>query len=80
LTTRSIFDRREAEERARLHETSIQVDESGRDITDEVVTMARVITGKELEEEFGAARLGQFLTAYRERLSELMDEEERRAD
>jgi hypothetical protein len=32
------FDREEAEQRARLHETSQQVDLSGRDITSEVVT------------------------------------------
>jgi hypothetical protein len=70
------FDRAKAEEQARLHETSTAVDESGRDITGEVVTVARVITGKELEEEFGAERLGQFLTIYRDRLTELMDEED----
>jgi hypothetical protein len=70
------FDREEAEQRARLHETSQPVDMSGRDITGEVVTVARVITGKELEQEFGADRLGQFLTVFRERLTKLMDEEE----
>ena len=73
------FDREKAEERARLHETSQQVDQSGRDITGEVVTAARVITGEELEQEFGAERLGQFLTGYRDRLTELMAEEERRS-
>jgi hypothetical protein len=41
--------------------------------------MARVITGEELEQECGAERIGQFLTIFRDRLTELMDEKEHRS-
>jgi hypothetical protein len=66
------LDREEAERVARIHETAPLVDEEGRDVTAERITIARVVTGKELGDEFGAGRVNQMLTIFRQRLTELM--------
>jgi hypothetical protein len=67
------FDRAAAEAQARLHETLPISDAAGKDITREVVTTARVITMRQLKEEFGDDRMHVVLTTFRSRIAELME-------
>ena len=71
------FDRDDADERARLHETASIQDAEGNDINAEVVTAVRVVTVDEIRAEFGEDREHQIMTEFRERIAELMDEVER---
>src|SRR5215471_5789134 len=65
------LDRDEAEARANLHETSRYVDKDGRDISQEVTTVARVITFAERVQEFGEDRGLHVTTTFNKRIAAL---------
>jgi hypothetical protein len=65
------FDRGEAERFAQLYETAPIQDAEGRDITREVVTMARVVTMDEVGAEFGEDRQRLIVTMFRDRMNAL---------
>jgi len=74
------FDRAEAEQAARVHETAPVQDAAGRDITHDVVITARVVTVDDMRDEFGQNRVDLLSTMFRERIVELMAAERRKSE
>jgi hypothetical protein len=73
-TDNEVFlDRSEAEAEARLYETLPLHDEAGKDLSADVLTIARVVTIQELQEEFGDDRMYTVMTMFSGRITELLE-------